>query len=86
MPVVKEPGDDKSREVLEIMGRHLDFTIAFFSSDHDYRVNSIFQATIDRALQLAKMCGDRVLIAGAPATYPEVEYSWMLIGLLSFKA
>jgi mannose-1-phosphate guanylyltransferase len=63
--------------VLEIMGRDPDCTIAFFPSDHHYRENSIFQATIDRALQLATICGDRVLIIGAPATYPEVEYGWI---------
>jgi hypothetical protein len=63
--------------VREIMGRDPDCTIALFPSDHHYRENSIFQATIDRALQLAKFCGDRVLIIGAPATYPEVEYGWI---------
>jgi mannose-1-phosphate guanylyltransferase len=66
--------------VLEIMGRDPDCTIAFFPSDHHYRENSIFQATIDRALQLATICGDRVLIVGAPATYPEVEYGWIQPG------
>jgi len=63
--------------VLTIMGRDPDCTIAFFPSDHHYRENSIFQATIDRALQLATICGDRILIVGAPATYPEVEYGWI---------
>jgi mannose-1-phosphate guanylyltransferase len=63
--------------VLEIMGRDPDSTIAFFPSDHHYRENSLFQRTIDRALRLATICGDRVLIIGAPATYPEVEYGWI---------
>ena len=63
--------------VLEIIGRDPDCTIAVFPSDHHYRDNSLFQATIDRALQLAKLCGDRVLIVGAPATSPEVEYGWI---------
>ena len=63
--------------VLEIVGRDPDCTIALFPSDHHYRENSIFQATIDRALQLATICGDRVLIIGAPATYPEVDYGWI---------
>jgi mannose-1-phosphate guanylyltransferase len=63
--------------VREIIGRDPDCTIALFPSDHHYRENSIFQATIDRALQFAKVCGDRLLIIGAPATYPEVEYGWI---------
>jgi mannose-1-phosphate guanylyltransferase len=63
--------------VREIMGRDPDCTIALFPSDHHYRENSIFRATIDRGLQLANFCGDRVLIIGTPATYPEVEYGWI---------
>jgi len=63
--------------VLEIMRRDPNCTIAFFPSDHHYREGSIFQATIDRALQLARIWGDRVLIIGAPATSPEVEYGWI---------
>jgi mannose-1-phosphate guanylyltransferase len=63
--------------VREIMGRHPDCTIALFPLGHHYRENSIFQATIDRALQLVKVFGDRVLIIGTPATYPEVEYGWI---------
>jgi mannose-1-phosphate guanylyltransferase len=66
--------------VREIMERDPDCTVALFPSDHHYRENSIFQATIDRALQFAKCCGDRVLIIGAPATYPEVEYGWIQPG------
>ena len=63
--------------VCEIMGRDPDCTLALFPSDHHYRENSIFQATIDRALQFASVCEDRVVIIGAPATYPEVEYGWI---------
>ena len=63
--------------VREIMERDPDCTIGLFPSDHHYRENSIFRATIDRALQFAKVCGDRVLIIGTPATYPEVEYGWI---------
>jgi mannose-1-phosphate guanylyltransferase len=66
--------------VLQIMGQDPDCTIAFFPSDHHYRESSIFQATIDRALQLARFSRDRVLIIGAPATYPEVEYGWIQPG------
>jgi mannose-1-phosphate guanylyltransferase len=66
--------------VLEIIGWDPESTIALFPSDHHYRENSVFQATIDRALQLARICRDRVLIIGAPATYPEVEYGWIQPG------
>jgi mannose-1-phosphate guanylyltransferase len=63
--------------VLEILRRDPDATIAFFPSDHHYLDYSSFRATVDRALRLAKNYRDRVLIIGAPATYPEVEYGWI---------
>jgi mannose-1-phosphate guanylyltransferase len=63
--------------VLEIMQRDASGTIALFPSDHHFRECSIFQATVDRALRLAKNYEDRVLVIGAPATYPEVEYGWI---------
>jgi len=66
--------------VLEIMRRDPDSTIALFPSDHHYVESSIFQATIDWALRLAKNYEDRILIVGAPATYPEVEYGWIQLG------
>jgi len=66
--------------VLEILQRDPDATIALFPSDHHYLESSIFRATVDRALRLAKQDDDRVLIVGAPATYPEVEYGWIQPG------
>jgi mannose-1-phosphate guanylyltransferase len=67
--------------LLEILQRDPDATIALFPSDHHYLEASIFQATVDRALRLAKNYEDQVLIVGAPATYPEVEYGWIQPGL-----
>jgi len=63
--------------VLEIMRRDPGGTIALFPSDHHFRESSIFRATVDRALRLARICEDRLLLIGAPATYPEVEYGWI---------
>ena len=66
--------------VLEILQRDPDGTIALFPSDHHYLESSIFRATVDQALRLARNYEDRVLIVGAPATYPEVEYGWIQPG------
>lgn len=66
--------------VLEILQRDPGATIAFFPSDHHYFESSIFQRTIDRGLALAQEYEDRVLIVGAPASYPEVEYGWIQPG------
>ena len=66
--------------VLEIMQRDPDATVAVFPSDHHYSEPPVFRATVGRALRLAKNYQDRVLILGAPASYPEVEYGWIQPG------
>jgi mannose-1-phosphate guanylyltransferase len=66
--------------VLEILQRDPEATVAFFPSDHHYVTPRVFYSTIDRGLCLAKNYEDRVLIIGAPATYPEVEYGWIQPG------
>jgi mannose-1-phosphate guanylyltransferase len=66
--------------VLEILQRDIDATIAFFPSDHHYLEPSIFRESIGHGLRLANRCPDRVLILGAPANYPEVEYGWIQPG------
>jgi mannose-1-phosphate guanylyltransferase len=67
--------------VMEVLRRDPAATIAIFPSDHHYVEGSIFQATVERALQLAKTFEGQVLIVGASATYPEVEYGWIEPGL-----
>jgi mannose-1-phosphate guanylyltransferase len=66
--------------VLEILHRESDATVAFFPSDHHYLEPTVFRATISRGLILAKEFPDRILIVGAPAIYPEVEYGWIQPG------
>src|SRR5437899_12674616 len=46
--------------ILEIMRRDPGGTIALFPSDHHFRESSIFRATVDRALRLARICEDRL--------------------------
>jgi mannose-1-phosphate guanylyltransferase len=65
---------------LEIVQREADATIAFFPSDHHYVEPSLFRATIHEALRVAKIYEDRILLVGAPASYPEVEYGWIQPG------
>jgi len=59
--------------VLEILKRDPGATVAFFPSDHHYTDPSIFRRTVNCALASARNHEDRVLIVGAPATYPEVN-------------
>lgn len=66
--------------VLEIVERDPDATIAIFPSDHHYSEPSVFRATARRALRLAKNYQDHIIVIGAPASYPEVEYGWIQPG------
>jgi mannose-1-phosphate guanylyltransferase len=63
--------------VLEVLQRDSDAIVAFFPSDHLYLDPSIFCATVDLGLHLAAAYRDRILIVGAPPSYPEVEYGWI---------
>lgn len=66
--------------VLEILQRDTDATVVFFPSDHHYLEPSIFRATIGQGLLLANDYPEQILILGAPASYPEVEYGWIQPG------
>jgi mannose-1-phosphate guanylyltransferase len=55
-------------------------TSAFFPSDHHYFEPSLFRATVRQDLRLSRYHCDKLLIIGAPSTYPEVDYSWMQPG------
>lgn len=51
--------------------------VAFLPSDHHYADCAAFRSTIRAALRLASEQPDRVLIVGAAAEAPEVEYGWI---------
>jgi len=51
--------------------------VAFFPSDHHYSNLTAFRATVDSALSLAPEYPHGVLLIGAEASHPEVEYGWI---------
>lgn len=63
--------------VLEILGRDENATVAFFPADHYYQDDTPFLSGMRRALHLLAETGDALMLVGAPAVSPEVEYGWI---------
>jgi mannose-1-phosphate guanylyltransferase len=57
-----------------------DALVSFFPSDHYYSNSSAFHESIESGLRLIKEYPDCILVVGAEARYPEVEYGWIQPG------
>jgi mannose-1-phosphate guanylyltransferase len=63
---------------LEIIAQYdEDALVTFFPSDHHYTNCSAFRENIDYGLCLMPEYPQSVLVVGAKARYPEVEYGWI---------
>ena len=51
--------------------------VAFFPSDHHYSKESEFMTGVVSAFDLAETNGQSVILLGAPATHPEIDYGWI---------
>jgi mannose-1-phosphate guanylyltransferase len=63
-----------------IAHRDEDAFVSFFPSDHHYSDSSAFHESIESGLRLMECYPDCVLVVGAEARYPEVEYGWIQPG------
>jgi mannose-1-phosphate guanylyltransferase len=54
-----------------------DASVAFFPSDHYYCAEGKFTAGVMSALQVAEADARSVILLGAPAKHPEVDYGWI---------
>jgi mannose-1-phosphate guanylyltransferase len=54
-----------------------DALVAFFPSDHHFLDCSAFRSTVDCGLGMMEEYPQSVLVLGAEAQYPEVEYGWI---------
>jgi mannose-1-phosphate guanylyltransferase len=57
-----------------------DALVSFFPSDHHYSNSSAFRESIESGLRLIEEYPDCILVVGAEARYPEVEYGWIQPG------
>jgi mannose-1-phosphate guanylyltransferase len=63
-----------------IAQRDEDALVSFFPSDHYYSNSSAFRESIESGLRLMEEYPDSILVVGAEARYPEVEYGWIQPG------
>lgn len=63
--------------LLRILQRDADAIVAFFPSDHHYSSDAAFASTVQVATAYAQQYTQSVVIVGAEARYPEVEYGWI---------
>jgi mannose-1-phosphate guanylyltransferase len=67
--------------LLRIVRRDADAVVAFFPCDHYYSDDDAFTSTVRIALAYAAEYPASLVIVGAEAHYPEVEYGWIEPGL-----
>ena len=63
-----------------ILEQDEDAVVTFFPSDHYYSNTPAFQKSVDCGLRLIPEYPEHILIVGAEARYPEVEYGWIQPG------
>jgi mannose-1-phosphate guanylyltransferase len=68
--------------VLRVLRRDPDAVVAFFPCDHFYADDDSFRSTIRSALKSAAQNPESIIVVGADAKYPEVEYGWIEPGLI----
>jgi mannose-1-phosphate guanylyltransferase len=63
--------------LLQILARDSDAIVAFFPCDHYYSDNEAFVKIIKSGLTLAEEHAASIILLGAEASSPEVEYGWI---------
>lgn len=63
--------------LLRIVRRDPDAVVAFFPCDHYYSDDGAFASTVRSALALAAANPASLILVGAEANYPEIEYGWI---------
>src|ERR1051326_3257663 len=63
--------------LLRIVSRNPAAMVAFFPSDHHYTAEARFMAGVEAAFETVDRDPESVILFGAAALYPEVEYGWI---------
>jgi mannose-1-phosphate guanylyltransferase len=72
--------------VLHVLQRDPDAVGAFFPCDHYYADDDSFRLTIRSALEGAEQNPESIILVGADAHYPEVDYGWIEPGAVISEA
>jgi mannose-1-phosphate guanylyltransferase len=68
--------------VLRVLQHDPDAVVAFFPCDHFFADDDSFRSTIRSALKSAEQNPESIIVVGADAEYPEVDYGWIEPGLV----
>jgi mannose-1-phosphate guanylyltransferase len=71
---------------LYVLQRDHDALVAFFPCDHFYADDDSFRFTIQSAVGCAQQNPESIILVGADAEYPEVDYGWIEPGAIASKA
>jgi mannose-1-phosphate guanylyltransferase len=71
--------------LLHILQRDRDALVAFFPCDHFYADHDSFRLTIQSAVGCAEQNPESIILVGADAEYPEIDYGWIEPGLVVSK-
>jgi mannose-1-phosphate guanylyltransferase len=63
--------------LLRILQHDEDSVVAFFPCDHHYSDDKAFALTVQAATVYARQYPESIILLGAEARYPEVEYGWI---------
>lgn len=63
--------------LVQILERDPDAIVSFFPCDHHYADDDSFRFTIKSGLASVERCPHSILIVGAQAEYPEIDYGWI---------
>ena len=68
--------------LLHILQRDPDAVVGFFPCDHFYTDDDSFRLTIRSAVACAEQNSESIVLVGAAAEYPEVDYGWIEPGVV----
>ena len=72
--------------LLRVLQRDHDALVAFFPCDHFYADDDSFRLTIQSAVGCAEQNPESIILVGADAEYPEVDYGWIEFGAVVSEA
>jgi mannose-1-phosphate guanylyltransferase len=81
-PVNRGTGIAIITAVLHLLQRDPDAVVAFFPCDHFYADDASFRLTVRSAVECANQNSESIVIVGAAAEYPEVDYGRIEPGVI----
>ncbi len=81
-PVNRGTGIAIITTLLHVMQRDPDAVVTFFPRDHFYTDDDSFRLTIRAAAECMEQNSESIVLVGAEAEYPEVDYGWIEPGMV----